>query len=235
MPSGAQNRSRVALGYVFALAVMSATVSLRLLLNPILGTRIPYMAAFLGLAVTARYAGFGPSIFALIFGGALAAYFFLPPALAITTLSEFTGLILYFAVGGIIILLTQSQHHAQKVAEERQAQFAAEAQKHRETAEQLRLQRDRLIAAEEALQESQHLLHVQVKELQTEVTNRTLMEHKLRDEQNRMAIAERELQRTKNDLLDRLRELQRFQEAVVGRELKMIEMENELRRLRKET
>jgi K+-sensing histidine kinase KdpD len=228
-------RSRVAIGYLFALTVMSATVSLRLLLNPLLGTRIPYMAAFLGLAVTARYAGFGPSIFALVFGGALAAYFFLPPALASTTLSELTGLMLYFAVGGIIILLTQSQRHAQKVAEERQTQFADEAQKHRETAEQLQLQRDRLIAAEEALHDSQRLLHVQVIELQTEVTNRTLTEHQLREERNRLAIAESELQRTKNDLLERLRELQRFEEAVVGRELKMIEMEKELRRLRKES
>jgi K+-sensing histidine kinase KdpD len=222
--------------YGFAAVVMCVAFGLRLLLNPLVGTGIPYMAAFLGIAVTARYAGFGPAICSLILGGFLACYFFLTPigSFAVTAPGDATGLVFYFVVGMIIVLLSEWQNHACKIAEERQVRLAAEVQKHRQTAEELRLQRDRLVSAEEGLQQTQSLLQERVKDLETEVTNRMLTENLLRDERNRLAVAERELQRTKDDLLQRLTELQRFEEAVVGRELKMVKMEKELGRLREE-
>jgi K+-sensing histidine kinase KdpD len=205
------------------------------------------MAAFLGIAVTAQYAGFGPAICSLILGGFLACYFFLIPVgtLAIASWGDFTGLVLYFVVGTVIVLLSEWQSNAYKLAEERQARLAGEVQKHRETADELRLQRDRLASAEEVLQRTHRILeerveqlqtthrHLEehVKQLQTELTNHTQKEYQLRDERDRLAVAERELQQTKNDLLERLAELQQFEEAVVGRELKMIEMEKELERL----
>jgi predicted nucleic acid-binding Zn-ribbon protein len=42
----------------------------------------------------------------------------------------------------------------------------------------------------------------------------------------------RELERSRADLQEKVEELEKFEEAVVGRELKMIELEKELERLR---
>jgi K+-sensing histidine kinase KdpD len=197
LPSG------VVFRYGFALAVMSVAFGLRLLVNPIIGTRVPYMAAFLGIAVTAQYAGFGPAVCSLILGGFLACYFFLIPVgtLAIASWGDFTGLVLYFVVGTVIVLLSEWQSNAYKLAEERQARLAGEVQKHRETADELRLQRDRLASAEEVLQRTHRILeerveqlqtthrHLEehVKQLQTELTNHTQKEYQLRDERDRLA------------------------------------------------
>jgi two-component system CheB/CheR fusion protein len=64
------------------LAVAAALVA-RLLLDPLLGDRLPWLLFGLAVVVVAWHGGFGPSFLALLLGLPAAAYFFLPPRYAL--------------------------------------------------------------------------------------------------------------------------------------------------------
>lgn len=71
---------------------------------------------------------------------------------------------------------------------------------------------------------SQMLAHEQIQRLNGELLQ------KVRDREQAML----ELQRSQADLHETIHELERFEDVVIGRELKMVSLEKEVERLRKE-
>ena len=63
--------------YVVALAAVLAAMTLRYLLNPLLGQQGPYLILCLAIVVAAFYGGFGPAVFATLLGTAIGTYFFI--------------------------------------------------------------------------------------------------------------------------------------------------------------
>jgi C4-dicarboxylate-specific signal transduction histidine kinase len=113
------------------LAVLATAASLlvRWLLWPILGTAVPHMTFFPAVVVAAYFGGFWPGLLATILG-ALAANYFLTEQLRTlhtTDINDVTAAILFVAVGAIISGLSEALHRAQRRAllQERQR---AEAQ-----------------------------------------------------------------------------------------------------------
>src|SRR5690349_17368602 len=65
--------------YGMAVLAVAAALFVRLLLDPLLGDGLPFLASTLAVVVVAWYGGFGPSLVALLLALAATAYFFLPP------------------------------------------------------------------------------------------------------------------------------------------------------------
>jgi K+-sensing histidine kinase KdpD len=62
-----------------AFAAVAAAVALRLLLDPVLHDRIPFLTFEAAVVFTAWYAGRGPALAALVGGAAAVSFFFLIP------------------------------------------------------------------------------------------------------------------------------------------------------------
>jgi PAS domain S-box-containing protein len=67
------------ISYVVALAVMAAALTLRVLLDPWVGDRVPYITLFGGVIMAAWLGGFGPSMVAATLGYVGADFLFVPP------------------------------------------------------------------------------------------------------------------------------------------------------------
>ena len=67
------------LRYGSAILVIALAIVLRLLLDPVLGNRFPFITLFFAVVLVAWLVGLGPSIAALILSCLSAAYFILPP------------------------------------------------------------------------------------------------------------------------------------------------------------
>ncbi|MDE3224133.1 MAG: DUF4118 domain-containing protein, partial [Nitrospirota bacterium] len=95
-----------------------ATV-VRVMLDPALGDHLPYGPYYVAVMLTAWYAGWGPSLLALAIGALAASHFFVPPrgSFAVVALRDQIGLALYFFVGIVSTLLSESQRRAQRRAE----------------------------------------------------------------------------------------------------------------------
>ncbi len=65
--------------YALALAATALALLARSLLDPYLGNYTPYILLYGAVAVSAIYAGFGPSILATVLGLIGANYWFVPP------------------------------------------------------------------------------------------------------------------------------------------------------------
>jgi PAS domain S-box-containing protein len=102
--------------------VIGATI-LRMVVNPYLGSRNPYSAAFLALLVAARYLGTGPSILVTVAGGLIANYIFAGQGRHF----QMDGLVLGFYViaSAIAIWLMEVQRRERAIAEEN-ARLASE-------------------------------------------------------------------------------------------------------------
>lgn len=73
--------------YLIALAAVLLATSLRALLDPILGNRLPYIPyTILSIAVCWRF-GLGPGALTLALGSVLGRYLFVPPRLTLTVSS----------------------------------------------------------------------------------------------------------------------------------------------------
>src|SRR4051812_11860842 len=59
---GSQSASDAPRRYAVALGVVAGAMALRFALNPVVGTRIPYLLQFVAVLVAARYFGFGPAL-----------------------------------------------------------------------------------------------------------------------------------------------------------------------------
>jgi PAS domain S-box-containing protein len=95
--------------YAAATLVLVCTLAVRLVLDPILGNRAPYLFFLLAIVVSKRYWGRGPAVLATVLGGLASSYFLLPPrfSLVITDPTDVLNLLAYLAVGLIVSFLAQ--------------------------------------------------------------------------------------------------------------------------------
>jgi len=122
------NRLRVTLGrsgpqpfrggfaaYAFAVIVVTAAILLRRLLEPWLGTNVPYLLFFPAILVASWWGGFGPGAVATAASSIAAMELYLPPAgLAIDVGTNGVPLVLFVATGLAIAALNRRVHSAEE-------------------------------------------------------------------------------------------------------------------------
>ncbi len=109
-------RHPTALRYAASLAWLVGALLLRTALNPILGTRFPYITIFTAVVIVSRYYGPGPSALAAIIGAPLGIVLFSHGQIAPTTGSA--GIVPYLLVSALIIWVTAELHRLRRRAEE---------------------------------------------------------------------------------------------------------------------
>ena len=107
------------LRYGFAVVSVVVATFARLLLDPILGDKIPYPTLLLAVMVASWYGGFGPGVMATVLGAVAAARFLLPPrgSFTIEGFDNQIGLALYLFGSCGIALLGGAMRRAQLRAE----------------------------------------------------------------------------------------------------------------------
>ena len=100
--------------YAAALALVGASLLLRLLLRPWLGLNVPFLQFFPAIMIAAEFGGFGPGALATIASALSAMYFFLPPAgIAVGGVDDTASLALFLVVGLFIAWLSQQRGQAE--------------------------------------------------------------------------------------------------------------------------
>ncbi len=123
--------------YGLAVVMIGMATGVRLLLDPILGDKVPFAPFFLAILVTASVGGFGPALFATVLGALSSAYFIWPsdgtsPAL---NLNQQVGFGLYL-VASLGIGLVGSVMRATRRSLEATSQDALERQRQQEQLEE---------------------------------------------------------------------------------------------------
>lgn len=97
--------------HALAVLVTALGVLLCQVLTPLLGENLPFVIFLLATLVTAWFGGLGPSIVALILGGAASIFFFIAPrgSFSLASVTDFFGLLVYLVAGGAIVLLSEAQ------------------------------------------------------------------------------------------------------------------------------
>lgn len=88
--------------YVLALIAVFAAMTLRYLLNPLLGQQGPYLILCLAIVVAAFYGGFGPAVFATLLSAAIGTYFFMGDRYRLEVIFEpqnISRTVLFLAIG----------------------------------------------------------------------------------------------------------------------------------------
>jgi len=111
------------LRYLFALACIALATWLRLLLDPALADRVPFITYFAAIALTAYYGGFGPTLLAIVAGALVANYYFIWPRYEILPRGPeaWASLLLFALVGMMMALLSELMHRsrqAEKISKE---------------------------------------------------------------------------------------------------------------------
>lgn len=111
--------NRSAAAYSLALAAMFVAVGVRLLLQPFLGDRLPFITLFLAVAVAAWYGGRGPALLTFLTGAVAVAFFILEPrySFAVSQIEYGVGFALYAVVCLGSITLFETLHQARMRAE----------------------------------------------------------------------------------------------------------------------
>jgi signal transduction histidine kinase len=142
-----RQRPNVLRRYGFAGVIVLLATLARLLLNPMLGPRYPYVTFFVAVIVTAWYGGLGPALLPLVMGCLATVFAIIPPAhtgaAAIT--ADLMGMALYFFVGLTSAFLSEARWAAQHRAE-------VSAEDAREKQQELEQEIEERRRAEEALQ-----------------------------------------------------------------------------------
>ena len=114
----------------YSLAVVSIAFAtwVRILLDPLLGDRIPFPTLLLAVLLTAWWGGMRPALAAVVLGVFSARFFVIQPrgSLAFTSESQYVGILLYLGVGVGIAALGGSMQAA-TLANLRKLQQAREA------------------------------------------------------------------------------------------------------------
>jgi two-component system, sensor histidine kinase and response regulator len=101
------------LAYVVAVLVVLGAGAARYELNPIWGSKLPYITFFPAVAAAAWFGDLGPGLVATALS-AMCALAFLPPVgrLRVDDGYDLIGLALFTAVAVFIVVLTEAQHRA---------------------------------------------------------------------------------------------------------------------------
>src|SRR3954463_6846933 len=107
--------------YGVSLAAIAAAILVRLLLDPWLGDRFPFITVFLAVLFAAWYGGRGPGMLAVAAGAFAVAYFVMQPrhSIPIAQIDQ-VGLVLYCLVAFASIAMFDSVRRNRERAEQRQ-------------------------------------------------------------------------------------------------------------------
>jgi len=135
-----------AAAYGVSLAAVAVAVVARLLLEPLLAERLPFITLFLAVGFAAWYGGRGPGLLALVAGAVAAAFFLTQPrySFAIDQTEFQVGLVLYGVVGFASIAMLESLRKAQRQTEEQRRQLEQEVAARRLTEQAFAEQAERL-------------------------------------------------------------------------------------------
>jgi signal transduction histidine kinase/ActR/RegA family two-component response regulator len=139
--------------YGFAVLAAAVALAVRLVLDPWLEGRVPFLLACLAVVAVAWHGGFGPALIALVIGLLTCPYFFLPPRYSLA--ASWAGhqpQLIGFAILGVTVGLFSERSRAARQRAEVQAR---EAVRHQRALEQEVQQRQQL---EENLQQSNRAL-----------------------------------------------------------------------------
>src|SRR5689334_19832829 len=105
--------------YGVAIGLTLFALMSRFALDPFLGDHSPTFTFIIAVAVTTWYGGLGPSITALILGGLLSNWFFMPPRGSLTIIEGMhqVGSATYVAVTGVLVFFGQARRRARLRAE----------------------------------------------------------------------------------------------------------------------
>jgi signal transduction histidine kinase len=104
------NFTRAVSRYALALFVTAICLLLRGILDPMIGSYVPYLAVLPAVILSARFCGLAPSLLATLVAFLGEQYWFIPPihSLQITGMEERVGSIVYFLVSFTIIGLAET-------------------------------------------------------------------------------------------------------------------------------
>jgi PAS domain S-box-containing protein len=119
--------------YALALLAVAVAIVLRVLLEPLLGDRIPFVTLFAAVAFVSWHGGRGPALLTLVAGAIGVAVVILQPRYELTVDEPeyVVGLVLYLIVGWVSIVLFESLRKAQQAAEEKRRELAEEVAQRR--------------------------------------------------------------------------------------------------------
>ena len=111
--------------YGIPIAAVGAATVARMLLNPVLGDRLPFATFFLAIVFAAWYGGFGPALLSTLLSGLAADFIFLKPrgSFQIEDAPDQISLGLYFLVGLSCAWLGGSLHAARRRVEASEAKL----------------------------------------------------------------------------------------------------------------
>ncbi len=117
---------RAWVGYALVVAILAGITLLRWWLDPMLDGNAPLTLYYAAVVAAVWYAGWRPGLAAMIGGGLLGDYFFMPPhgSFWIHDLDHQIGMVLYVLVSLIIIGLTQALQRSRRRAETARADLA---------------------------------------------------------------------------------------------------------------
>lgn len=106
--------------YLEALLITALALVARWLLDPFLGSQLPFVTFFIAVAAVVSYRSTGPAVLAAVAGGLLALFLFMPPrySFAVQTLVQVVGLLMYVSVTLAIIGFGGAMRRAQVKARE---------------------------------------------------------------------------------------------------------------------
>jgi PAS domain S-box-containing protein len=105
--------------YVVSLTVLAVAVSIRWLLDPLMGDTLPLVTLFAAVAITVWRGGYLSALLVVLLGYAACAYLFIEPrgSLDLSEARNFTGLIAYLFTCSIIIGLGEATRRARRQVE----------------------------------------------------------------------------------------------------------------------
>ena len=119
--------------YGIAVGATLLAFFLRLSLDSYLEDRLAYAAFLVAIAVTTWYGGIGPSLVAVILGGLIANWVFVPPrySLSFTGLADQAWIIIYLTVSFALVGIAQTWRWAWKRTEDMTSELRREMDRHR--------------------------------------------------------------------------------------------------------
>ncbi|HEY9013487.1 MAG TPA: response regulator [Gemmatimonadales bacterium] len=105
--------------YLLAGAAVLVMAGVRWALAPLLGEALPFITIIIAVLFTAWFGGFGPALFATVFGAVVALFLFIPPlySLHLAGVMGTLGMLLFLLTGVTAGLLGESRLQAQDLAE----------------------------------------------------------------------------------------------------------------------
>src|SRR5262245_47943820 len=105
--------------YAIGVVAIAVATVVRLLLDPLLGTRFPFATLFFAVLLSSWLGGFGPALLATVLGGVASVRFLLAPREIpfVDSVDNLAGLALYVVVSIGIALIGGAMRSARRAAE----------------------------------------------------------------------------------------------------------------------